>query len=131
MGPPVSRRKASEEDPDSESDVEYLPDRFDSRGRPLSAAEPGAGWTTRNGQFRRKPRHASDWDVGGMWHVGGTDKEMVERMAENLRDVVDGRMSWLGLMSSMMDGLEDGRGRKRPVRGSRRDGRLSWKDLTR
>lgn len=131
MGPLAGRRKAVEDDTDTESDVEYLPDRFDPSGRPLSSAEPDAGWTSRNGQFRRKPQRADDWDVGGMWHIGGTDKEMVERMAGNMRDVVDGRMSWLGLVSGMMDEGEDGRRRERRVDQPKRSRRLSWKDLMR
>lgn len=135
MGPLASRRKGFEDDTDAESDIEDLPDRFDSSGRPLSSAEPDAGWTSRSGQFRRKPQRTGDWDVGGRWHIGGTDKEVVERMAGNLRDVVDGRMSWLGLVSGMMDGREDGREdgsrSKRRVDERKRSGRLSWKDLMR
>ena len=125
VGLPTARRRAFEQGPDSGSDVEYLPDRFDSHGRPLSPTGPEVGWTERNGQFRRVPRHAGDWDVGGGWYIGGTNKDMVEHMAGNLRDVMDGRMSWLGLVSGMLDGAEEGRATRR------RNGRLGWKDLLR
>ena len=125
-GPPAAQRMAHDDYPtDSDSEVEYLPDRFDSQGRPLSPSSRNTGWTQRNGQFHRKPRRARDWNVDGEWHVGGTDRETVERMAAGLRDVVDGRMSWLGLIGGVMEGLEDGRGRKRG------DGKLRWRDLMR
>lgn len=123
-----------EDGSEPESDVEYLPDRFDSRGRPLSTSGLDAGWTERNGQFRRRPRNKGDWDVSGLWHIGGTDKEVVERVAGGVRDVIDGRTSLLGFVGGMMGGLEDGSsGRRNEKRKDKRAGgeRLSWKDLLR
>lgn len=124
-GPPAARQMAHDDSTDSDSEVEYLPDRFDSHGRPLSPSARKPGWTQRSGQFHRKPRRPRDWNVDGGWHVAGTDREAVERMAEGLRDVVDGRMSWLGLIGGVMEGLEDGRG------GKRGDGKPRWRDLMR
>lgn len=104
-------------------DVEYLPDRFDSQGRPLVSSPYGSRrWTERSGQFAKKPRdsrRARTWDVNGAWNVGGTDPEVVERMAKQVRDVVDGRMGWLGLISGVVENLvDDGEGQS-----SRRSGR--------
>ncbi|SPN97734.1 uncharacterized protein DNG_01247 [Cephalotrichum gorgonifer] len=88
-GPPAQRRVSEDlTDSDSESGVEDLPDRFDSHGRPLSSSGIDSHWTERNGQFRRRPRREGDWGIDGGWHVSGTDKETVERVAKGDSSVV-------------------------------------------
>jgi len=117
----VRRRERSDSPSGSDDDVEYLPDRFDSQGRPLSPpTSDSRHWTERSGQFAYNPRHgrrSRTWDVNGGWHVGGTDPEVVERMAKQITDVIDGRMNWLGLITGVVQNLvEDGEGRGRRSR---------------
>lgn len=106
--PLVSRRPARDYDSgvsDSEEDVELLPARFDDYGRPLDGSEPDRSrWTSRRGDFERRPRHPGDWNVRGAWQVGGTEAEAVERLARTMTDVIDGRQSWLQLIGGVIGG---------------------------
>lgn len=102
----------------SDDDVEILPDRFDSQGRPLDSRSmshgPSPRFTTRHGEFERRPRRPGDWGVRGAWQVGGTDPEAVERMVRGMTDVIDGRRGWMGLLGDVLasgaGGLLGGRG---------------------
>jgi hypothetical protein len=116
--PIVRRRRASDStlerprqrgglrsDSDSEEEVEQLPDRFDSHGRPLDGRTSSADrWTNRSGEFRREPRRQGDWDVRGAWHVGGTDNEAVERIAHGVTNALEGRGSWMGVIGEVLGG---------------------------
>ena len=106
--PLISQRPARNYDSgvsDSEEDVELLPARFDDYGRPLDGSNLGRNrWTSRRGDFERRPRHPGDWDVRGAWQVSGTEGEVVERLARTMTDVLDGRQSWLNLIGGVIGG---------------------------
>ncbi|KAH7325756.1 hypothetical protein B0I35DRAFT_474495 [Stachybotrys elegans] len=87
---------------DVEEEVENLPDRFDATGKPLDGrASSHKGWTSRSGEFVRKPQHAGDWDAKGSWQVGGTEAEVVERLAKTMTGVIEGRNSWMQLLGGV------------------------------
>lgn len=91
---------------ESEEDVEELPDRFDSDGQPLDGRGHGNGqrWTSRSGEFERRPRRPGDWDVRGAWHIGGTDDVQVDRLARHFTEALEGRRSWLGVIGEALGG---------------------------
>lgn len=114
----------------SDDEVEDLPDRFDADGKPLGGRSRGDGprWTSRSGEFQRRPQKPGDWDVKGAWHIGGTDGIQVEHLAKSFTEALDGKKSWLGVLGealggggllgqpeerrSLRDGEEGGRGRR-------------------
>lgn len=117
--PLVSRRRprdaksaTSDDDDDDEEVIEMLPDRFDAQGRPLdgSASTPlssrgGPQWHSRRGDFEyRSPRGASGTNMRGEWGIAGTDAEAVERIVKNVTGVLEGRGSWMGLISGILSG---------------------------
>lgn len=112
----VRGRQLDEDDYDSESDddVEYLPPRFNSNGRPLeggrAASQPRR--STRRGVFERRPTHPGDWDVRGAWQVSGTEAETMDRLVQNITGVLEGRKNWVGLLQDVITGrlagLDDG-----------------------
>lgn len=128
---PVVRRQRhgrSASRSDSEGDVEELPDRFDSHGIPLDG-RPASGqppWTSRSGEFQRRPRRHSDWGVKGAWHVSGTDGIQVDRLARSVTEALDGRKSWLGVIGEALGGggllaqPEEKRGLRDEEEGGRR-----------
>jgi hypothetical protein len=112
---------------ESEEDIEELPDRFDSDGRPIDDRNPGDGprWTSRSGEFQRRPRRPGDWDVRGAWHVGGTDDIQVDRLARSFTEALDGRRSWLGVIGEALggSGLLGQPQERRGLRDEEEDGR--------
>lgn len=111
---PVVRRRHHGDESDSDSDVEDLPERFDTQGRRLDGRnETGRPrMTTRRGEFERRPQRPGDWDVRGAWQVNGTDSERVERLVRDVTGVLEGRGSWIGLLGNVLGGgqqqVEDG-----------------------
>lgn len=91
---------------DSDSDVEELPDRFDRQGHSLDPESADhrsrSQWTTRSGEFERRPQKQGDWDVRGSWQVGGTDPEAVERMVKGVTGALEGKSGWIGLVGSVL-----------------------------
>ncbi|KAG9238435.1 hypothetical protein BJ875DRAFT_48530 [Amylocarpus encephaloides] len=79
--------------PDSSDATEVLPDRFDDNGRPLDR-ERGFG--------------------GG----GGAQGDMVEKLAHDFLDVMDGRKGWKDILGEFVKGAQRGGGGRR--RSSRR-----------
>lgn len=115
------RARASGEDSDEEDTIEYLPDRFDSQGRPLDGSARGHSLPrmhSRRGDFEyHSPKGPGGLHMRGHWGVMGTDSEAVERIVENVTGVLEGKQSWLGLVGgllsgSLLKGIESG-GRER------------------
>ena len=121
--PPISRRRSSDPTADrpvvrrqrrgyespiseSEEDVEVLPDRFDAYGAPLDGRDRqnGSRWTSRRGEFQRRPQKHGDWDINGSWHVAGTDGLAVDRLARSFTEALDGRRSWMGVLGEALGG---------------------------
>ncbi|XP_044715624.1 uncharacterized protein HRG_10805 [Hirsutella rhossiliensis] len=102
--PVVPRGRQGLSDSDSEDDVELLPDRFDSQGKPLGGRPARDRWTTRKGTFERQPRQPGDWDVRGAWQVGGTDGEAVDRLVHNVTGALEGRRSWMSVLGDVLGG---------------------------
>jgi hypothetical protein len=91
---------------DDDSAIEVLPDRFDAQGHPLdSSGRIIPQWTSRHGQFERRPRHPGDWDIRGLWGVGGTDHEAVERIVQDVEGVLSGQGGWMGLLRDVVGGV--------------------------
>lgn len=100
---------SSDLETDDEEAIEMLPDRFDAEGRPLDGSSPvrgrGPAWHSRRGDFEyRSPRGANGVNMRGEWGVSGTDAEVVERIVRNVTGVLEGRGSWLGLVSGILSG---------------------------
>lgn len=108
-GSDKSRRTSSPPDRASarrREEVEDLPDRFDAAGRPLDgrSASNRAGWTTRRGEFARRPRREGDLDVRGAWQVGGTDPEAVQRIVNGVTSALEGRQGLLRFIGDLFTG---------------------------
>ena len=102
--PVVARRRRGGE-VDSDSEVEDLPDRFDSQGRPLDGrSATHSRWTARGGTFARPPRRAGGWDMQGAWQVSGTEQEAVERLVRSVTGALEGRRSWMGVIGDVLAG---------------------------
>lgn len=106
---PLTRRRRRGQpsiDSESEEDVEELPERFDTQGRPLDGRDRGDGprWTSRGGDFHRRPRKPGDADIRGSWHVGGTDGIAVDKLARSFTEALDGRKSWMGVLGEALGG---------------------------
>ncbi|OAA58936.1 hypothetical protein SPI_06138 [Niveomyces insectorum RCEF 264] len=116
---PNASTTTSSEDEDV---TEVLPDRFDSEGRPLDrrgqpiyhkARSRSSPLTSRRGDFEYDSSRNNGWHVRGQWGVAGTNAATVERMAENMRGVIDGlgrgRPSGiLGAIGGLLEGFGQG-----------------------
>ncbi|KAF1730078.1 hypothetical protein CRV24_009535 [Beauveria bassiana] len=88
---------------DSEEEIQNLPDRFDSEGRRLDRRSVSHDrWTSRSGAFRRQSQRPGNFNVQGAWHVGGTNKEAVERLAHGVTNALDGRGSWMQVLGEVL-----------------------------
>ncbi|KAG8410999.1 hypothetical protein J3459_016757 [Metarhizium acridum] len=97
-----SRDESSGSD-NSADDVEVLPDRFDSHGRPLDGRSSSQDrWTTRRGTFRREPQRPGGWDVQGAWQVSGTDQQAVDRLVKNVTSALEGQKGWMGIIGQVL-----------------------------
>ncbi|KAK4162661.1 hypothetical protein QBC43DRAFT_336194 [Cladorrhinum sp. PSN259] len=123
-----------EDNDEAESAVENLPDRFDSHGRPIdgsSSSSRGKKQHARRGDFEYRSPKSGGPTVMGEWGVSGTDSEAVERIVQNVTGVLEGKGSWIGLLSGILSGkllepgseAEDGkrRGSRTRDRGKDRD----------
>lgn len=116
--PVVQRRRRSGRDGSPRSDedeVEVLPDRFDSAGRPVDANDPRR-WHSRTGEFEYRPRSGGDGSsssgphVQGAWGIHGTDPEMVNRMAQGVGSLLQGRQGWMGMIGNLLTSLPSSSG---------------------
>lgn len=101
------RAKAADGDSDEEDVIEYLPDRFDSQGRPLGGTRGHSvpRMHSRRGEFEyHSPRGPNGLRMRGQWGVVGTDNEAVERIVKNVTGVLEGKQSWLGLVGGLLSG---------------------------
>lgn len=101
---------------ESGSDVdEVLPDRFDTSGRPIDPNAPSSsrsarvrgGWTERRGDFEYRSPRPGGTQARGMWAVGGTDPDQVERMMQDVTGIIGdgppkGVGGWLGLAGRLL-----------------------------
>ncbi|KAK7952286.1 uncharacterized protein PG986_008014 [Apiospora aurea] len=117
------RGRRQDTDPSTEgNDVEVLPDRFDTSGRPLEPDDPRR-WTTREGNFEYRPRDRGT-QIQGAWGVGGNDAEMVNRMAESVGSLLEGKSGLLGILGNVISNLPKGGG----VRGAVEDAKDESED---
>ncbi|KAI3396907.1 hypothetical protein diail_11520 [Diaporthe ilicicola] len=99
----------------SEEEVEVLPDRFDTSGRPIDPNAPSSsrsarvrgGWTERRGDFEYRSPRPGGTQARGMWSVGGTDADQVERMMQDVTGIIGdgppkGVGGWLGLAGRLL-----------------------------
>lgn len=105
-------------------EVELLPDRFDPLGRPVdpssSSSRPrrgdNGGWTERKGDFEYRSPKPGGTQARGAWAVGGTDPDQVERMMQDVTNLIGdgppkGVQGWLGLAGRLLgSGLLGGQG---------------------
>lgn len=115
------RRRRRDESPlSNDEEIEVLPARFDSAGRPLDAQDP-RGWTSRQGDFEYRPQSRNGTHVRGAWGVGGTDPEMVNRMAQGVGNILEGRQGFLGLLGNVLSHLPgpSGGGRREALEDTR------------
>lgn len=85
-------------------EVEILPDRFDRHGRRLDGGQTRADgqWTSREGEFERRPRHRGDWEAKGAWQVAGTDRETIDGVVRGVTSALEGRRGWLGMLGNVL-----------------------------
>lgn len=99
----------------SEDEVEVLPDRFDTSGRPIDPNAPSSsrnarvrgGWTERHGDFEYRSPRPGGTQARGMWSVGGTDPDQVERMMQDVTGIIGdgppkGVSGWIGLAGRLL-----------------------------
>lgn len=99
----------------SGDEVEVLPDRFDTTGRPIDPNAPSSsknarargGWTERHGDFEYRSPRPGGTQARGMWSVGGTDPDQVERMMQDVTGIIGdgppkGVGGWLGLAGRLI-----------------------------
>lgn len=100
------RRRRRRHYDDSDDDVEVLPDRFDSHGRPLdgSSSSRRSRFVTRSGEFHRPAQRPGDMEVHGGWQLGGTDPEQIERLVRTVTGVLEGRKSWVSVIGEVLGG---------------------------
>lgn len=85
--PRVQRRRVRGDDSpvSDDSEIEYLPDRFDPSGQPLETKNTTVGGFTRQGSFEYLPRNDNDWHVRGAWRsLGEPDPALVSDIAQTL-----------------------------------------------
>ncbi|OAQ90256.1 hypothetical protein VFPFJ_04415 [Purpureocillium lilacinum] len=98
-------RHARGRDTDAGDDVEDLPDRFDSQGRPLDGrSATHSRWTTRRGTFERPAQRPGGWNVQGAWQVSGTEQEAVDRLVRNVTGALEGQRSWMSVIGDVIGG---------------------------
>lgn len=117
-------RRSQRHGSSSDDGVENLPDRFDKDGRRLDKRSVAANrWTSRSGDFQYIPQRRGDWDVRGAWTVGGTDGEMIERLARDVAGVLDGKKGWIGVLGDVLGGFagQTARGSIKDRDGSKND----------
>lgn len=101
--PVVVSRRRGQDDSDSDDEVEDLPDRFDSYGRPLDGRSAShSRWTARSGAFERRPQRPGGWDVQGAWQVSGTEQEAVDRLVRNVAGALEGRHGWMSVIGDVL-----------------------------
>lgn len=100
------RRRRGDESPVSEgSDIEYLPERFDSSGRPLRT-ERALNGIPREGEFEHVPRDENDWHVRGAWRAAGDpDPALVNNLAQAFGGLL--RPGGSGLMGLLGQAIRD------------------------
>lgn len=101
------RRRRGYESPlsDEENAIEDLPDRFDAKGRPLDPTDPRR-LHSRRGEFEYRPRDGGGGThVEGAWGVQGTDPEMVNRVAQGVGNLLQGRQGWMGVLGNVLSSL--------------------------
>jgi hypothetical protein len=107
--PPTHRRRRRLRDGSPQSDddqIEILPDRFDAQGRPLDPGErKRRNWASRRGDFEYRSTERAGPHVEGAWQVGGTNPELVERMAQGVGNILEGRSGWMGLLGNLLTNL--------------------------
>jgi hypothetical protein len=99
----------------SEDEVEVLPDRFDTSGRPIDPNAPSSSrsararprWTERHGDFEYRSPRPGGMQARGMWSVGGTDPDQVERMMQDVTGIIGdgppkGVTGWIGLAGRLL-----------------------------
>ncbi|KAF6801185.1 hypothetical protein CMUS01_15482 [Colletotrichum musicola] len=103
-----ARRNRGGESPlNSDSEVENLPDRFDSQGRPLGST---GAMRWRQGMFEYQPRSGNGWHSSGAWAVGGTHGDAVQRIASDIEGIVTGQTSWKSLLKDVVGVVQDTQG---------------------
>ncbi|KAK7969410.1 hypothetical protein PG988_008483 [Apiospora saccharicola] len=118
----VTRRRGRRRDPDlssEENDVELMPDRFDTSDRPLEPGDPGR-WMTKGGSFEYRPRDKGT-QMQGAWGVGGTDADMVNRMAESVGSLLEGKSGCLGILGNVLSHLPKSDGVRGAVEDAKHD----------
>lgn len=90
---------------DSDSEVEILPDRFDSQGRPLNRSSGAMRW--RQGAFESRPRNGNGWHTSGAWAVGGTDDDAVQKIASDIEGMISGHGSWKTLLKDVVGVVQE------------------------
>ncbi|KAI1459194.1 hypothetical protein F4805DRAFT_473520 [Annulohypoxylon moriforme] len=98
------RRRRGDQSPASDDgDIEYLPDRFDSSGRPLDNDESALSGIPRQGSFEYLPRDDNDWHVRGAWRtLGNPDPALVSGLAQTFGGLLQPRGGFMGLLGSAL-----------------------------
>lgn len=105
----VSRRRKREIEtpPESEDEVEVLPDRFDTQGRPVGGGGTSGAMRWRQGAFESRPRNGKGLHSSGAWAVGGTDGDVVQKIASDIEGVISGQSSWKSLLKDVVGAVQE------------------------
>lgn len=103
--PVIPRRSIAQEE-----DIEDLPDRFDSQGRPLDGHGPSSSRSHyRSGSFEVRPQRPGDWDVRGSWAMAGNDDEAVQKLMGDVQGIITGQKRWTDLLQDVLGAASAGR----------------------
>lgn len=94
------RRRRGGDSPNSDggSEIEYLPDRFDSSGRPLRT-ERSLNDIPREGEFEHVPRDENDVHIRGAWRAfGDPDPALVSGIAQAVGGLLRPGSGLMGLL---------------------------------
>ncbi|KAI0205842.1 hypothetical protein F4808DRAFT_470801 [Astrocystis sublimbata] len=94
---------------DSGNDIVYLPERFDSSGRPLGARGRPSLDRSRSsyGEIEYRPQHPGDMDVRGAWAAmqADGDSDVAAQLMQTISGLLQNQQGFLGTLGNL---LQDG-----------------------
>lgn len=92
---------------DSDDEIEDLPDRFDSHGKPLDGTRDSRrALTRRSGEFHRSADRPGGLNVHGAWQAVASDPEQIQKIVSGVTGALSGRRSWVSVVGDVLGGSD-------------------------